>query len=80
MGLSMNDVSLREMAKLLDVPEKDLKQLVLALGMGVVQSEAERMQAVEAWDNGTTAEILHCKNRPEIKHFRQALLNLTSSS
>lgn len=47
--------------------------------MGVVQSEAERMQAVEAWDNGTVAEILHCKNTPEIKHFRQALINLTSS-
>ena len=75
----MSNISLKEMANLLGVPEKQLKQFVLTLGMGVVQSEAERMQAVEAWDNGTVAEILHCKNTPEIKHFRQALINLTSS-
>lgn len=73
----MSNISLKEMATLLDVPERHLKQSMIMLGMARLQSEAERIQGVESWEKGTVAETFHLRGQPEIKHFRQALENLT---
>lgn len=66
------------MAALIGITEENLKQVVLTLGMSVVQSEAERIQASEAWLKDTVAENFILRKKPEIEHFRQALINLTS--
>ncbi len=73
----MSNISLKEMAALLDVSERYLKQSMIMLGMNRLQSEAERIQGVESWDKGTVAETFHLRGKPEIKHFKQALINLT---
>lgn len=71
-----SNLSLDEMAKLLGVSQRAFKQTVLELGMAKLQSEAERMQAIEMWDKGVTAEWLILEIKPEIRHFKAALQNL----
>jgi hypothetical protein len=73
----LSNISLKEMAALLDVSEEHLKQSMITLGIGVLQSEAERIQGVESWEENKVAETFHLRGKPEIKHFRQALENLT---
>lgn len=71
-----SNLNLDEMAKQLGVSQRAFRQIVLELGVAQLQFEAERMQAIEMWDKGITAEWLILEIKPEIKHFKAALQNL----
>ncbi len=63
------------MAALLDVSEEHLKQSMITLGIGVLQSEAERIQGVESWEENKVAETFHLRGKPEIKQKKNSTLN-----
>lgn len=71
-----SNLNLNEMAELLGVSHRAFKRIILELGIAKLQSEAERIQAVERWDKCLSTECLTLGANPEIKHFKEALQNL----
>lgn len=67
--------NIKELASLLDVSEYKLRKTLLELGLGVLQSEAERAWASDNWKK---KGFYFAERAPEIKHFKAAWEALTT--
>lgn len=66
---------IKELANLMGIDAAKLRQTLLALGLGILQSDAERLNSTEKWNKKEHGLEY---GAPEIRHFKEAYKNLTA--
>ena len=62
--------NIKELAERMGVDARKLRSTLLEIGLGVLQSEAERKLACENWDKKDF--LVGTANAPSISHFKAA--------